>query len=307
MDTAQPEQDLTRFAHLSIVAALLVIALKAGAYLFTGSVGLLSDALESSINLVGAVVALIALTWAAKPPDEQHEFGHDKAEYFSSGVEGALIVVAAASIIWVSTERLLNPQPLEQVEVGLLIAMVASAINWGVARVLARAGQRHSSITLQANAQHLMTDVWTSVGVVVGVGAVALTGLTWLDPLIALLVALNILRSGVGLVRRSASGLMDSAIPEDERGALDGVLDRYKAEGITFHAVRTRQAGARRFVSMHVLVPGGWTVQRGHDLLEAIEREVRAAVPNTHITTHLEPLEDPAAWHDRQLDRSDDH
>lgn len=294
---------LTRFAWLSIGAALSTIALKGGAYLLTGSVGILSDALESGVNLAAAIMALAMLVVAARPPDEEHAYGHGKAEYFASGFEGALILFAAGSIAYTAVLRLLDPAPLADVGLGLAISLVASAINWAVARVLARAGERHGSIALEADAHHLMTDVWTSGAVVVGVGLAALTGWERLDPLIALLVAANIVRSGVGLVRRSALGLLDTALPEAERAAVERVLHRYDAQGVEHHAVRTRQSGARRFVSVHVLVPGDWTVQRGHELLEELEEGIREVVPASTVFTHLEPLEDPLSWEDVELER----
>lgn len=294
---------LTRFAWLSIAAAIVTIGLKMAAYRVTGSVGLLSDALESLVNLAAALMALAMLTVAARPPDEDHVYGHDKAEYFSSGVEGALILVAAISIGVTAWNRLLAPQPLEGLGLGLGISLLASLINLGVALVLRRAGQRYSSITLDADAQHLMTDVWTSVGVLAGIGAVALTGWERLDPIIAFAVALNIIWSGVQLVRRSALGLLDTAWPAPERGVVANILVRYQAQGVQFHALRTRQSAARRFMSVHVLVPGDWTVLRGHQLLEQLEREVREALTGVTILTHLEPLEDPVSWEDTQLDR----
>ena len=297
---------LTRFAWLSIAAALVTIGLKAGAYLLTGSVGLLSDALESLVNLVAAVVALVVLAVAARPPDDDHAYGHGKAEYFSSGVEGGLIIVAAASIGYAAVGRLLSPAPLEEVGLGLAISVAASAINLAVARVLLQAGRHYHSITLEADAHHLMTDVWTSAGVVIGVALVALTGWERLDPIIALIVAANIVWSGARLLRRSVLGLLDTALPKEERAAVLDVLERFRAEqGVQFHALRTRQAAARRFVSMHVLVPGEWSVQRGHLLLEQVERAVRAALPNATVFTHLEPIEDPLSFEDQQLDRAE--
>lgn len=297
---------LTRFAWLSIAAALVTIGLKAGAYLLTGSVGLLSDALESVVNLVAAVVALVVLAVAARPPDDDHAYGHGKAEYFSSGVEGGLIIVAAASIGYAAVRRLLSPAPLEDVGLGLAISVAASAINLAVARVLLQAGRHYHSITLEADAHHLMTDVWTSAGVVLGVGLVALTGWERLDPIIALIVAANIVWSGARILRRSILGLLDTALPAEERALVVAVLERFRAEqGVQFHALRTRQAAARRFVSMHVLVPGEWSVQRGHLLLEQIEREVRVALPYATVFTHLEPLEDPLSFADQQLDRAE--
>lgn len=294
---------LKRFAWLSIAAAVITIGLKGSAYLLTGSVGLLSDALESFVNLAAAIMALAALTAAARPPDDDHEYGHDKAEYFSSGAEGVLIMVAAFSIAYTSIERLLNPQPIEQVGFGVLVSVVASLVNFGVARVLLRAGQEHESITLEADAHHLMTDVWTSAGVVLGVGLVAVSGWQWLDPVIALLVAANIVREGVKLVQRSVMGLMDTALPAGEIEQIQAVLDEFRQYGIEIHALRTRQSGPRRFVTMHVLVPGDWTVKRGHDLLECLEAALRRTLPNLWITSHLEPLEDPASWEDQDLVR----
>jgi cation diffusion facilitator family transporter len=294
---------LTRFAWLSIAAAAITIALKAAAYFITGSVGLLSDALESLVNLVAAIIALVALTIAARPPDDEHAYGHGKAEYFSSVVEGALILLAAVSIAVTAFPRLFTPVPIEQVGIGLGISVAASLINLGVALVLRRAGRTYHSITLEADAEHLMTDVWTSAGVLVAVGLVSLTGWQRLDPIVALVVAANIVWAGVRLMRRSTLGLIDTALPEEHLNAIRAVQERYEASGIKFHALRTRQAAARSFISMHVLVPGAWTVQRGHELLETIEAEIRGAVPNATVDTHLEPLNDPSSWADTQLDR----
>jgi cation diffusion facilitator family transporter len=272
--------------------------------MLTGSVGLLSDAMESLVNLVAAIGALVALTVAERDPDEEHPYGYVKAEYFASGLEGALILVAAVGIVAAAIPRLLNPQPITAVGVGLAVSALASLINGAVAWRLFRAGREHNSITLEADARHLMTDVVTSAGVIVGVAAVALTGWLRLDPLIALAVAANIVWTGVGLVRRSALGLIDTALPSTERATIQSVLECYEREaGIRWHALRTRQAGRRRFISVHILVPGDWTVQRGHELLEAIEGDLRASLPLVTITTHLEPLGDPISWEDAALDR----
>ena len=292
------------YATLSIGAAILTIALKFGAYLLTGSVGLFSDAAESVVNLIAALVALWALTLAARPPDEEHAFGHSKAEYFSSGLEGALILIAAFSIGMAAWDRLFDPQPLEQVGLGLLLTLVATAVNGGVALILLRAGRRLRSITLRADAHHLLTDVWTSVGVVLGIAVVKLTGWLVLDPAIALLVAANIVWAGIRLLRETGYGLLDTALPAAEQQIIASTLLRYKKEGILFHALRTRVAGARRFVSLHVLVPGEWSVQRGHDLCEEIELAISRALPSTNVMTHLEPLEDPVSWEDQDLDRA---
>jgi cation diffusion facilitator family transporter len=296
-------QSARSYAFLSIAAALLTIALKSGAYFLTGSVGLLSDALESGVNLVAAVVAVWALTFAAKPPDKEHAFGHSKAEYFSSGVEGALILVAAAGIAVAAWERLLHPRPLEQLGLGLVLSLVATAINGGLALVLLKAGKRLRSITLRADAHHLLTDVWTSVGVLLALIFVPLTGWLILDPMIALVVAANIVWTGVKLLRETGSGLLDASLPATEQRMITDLFATYEPEGVQFHALRTRAAGTRRFVSFHVLVPGMWTVQQGHDLSEAIELAIIKALPETHLTTHLEPLEDPSSWDDQELER----
>jgi cation diffusion facilitator family transporter len=298
-----PRRSLVRFAWLSIAAAVVTMALKSAAYVLTGSVGFMSDAIESLVNVVGAVMALSMLTVASRPADEGHRYGHGKAEYFSSFFEGSLIFAAAVGIGIAAVERLFQPRPLEQIGLGMAVSAAASVINLAAALIILRAGRRHQSISLEANAKHLLTDVWTSAGVIVGVGAVALTGWHVLDPIIALAVAANIVATGVGIVRSSVSGLMDSALPEADERRVQAVLDRYATDGVQFHALRTRQAGARRFVSVHVLVPGQWTVQRGHHLLERIEADVRQALPGVTVFTHLESLDDPASWDDVALDR----
>ena len=295
--------DLKRYAWISIAAAICTIALKAGAYFLTGSVGLLSDATESIVNLLAAIVALIALSVAARPADEDHTYGHYKAEYFSSGFEGALIVVAAVSIGVAAVLRLMNPQPLTDIGIGTAVAGLATLINLAVARLLARVGYDQGSITLQAGAQHLMSDVITSAGAIVGVFAVSLTGLTWIDPIVGLLIAGHILWAGLGLVRRSMLGLMDTALPESAQRIVRDILKAHERGGVQFHALRSRQAGARQFVSFHVLVPGSWTVQQGHNLLEEIEEQIHAALPASTIFTHLEPIEDPVSFEDTQLER----
>ncbi len=294
---------LKRYAYLSIAAALSTILLKGVAWWLTGSVGLLSDALESFVNLAGALMALAMLSLAEAPADEEHAHGHGKAEYFSSAFEGFLILLAAASIGYAAVNRLLHPQALESVGIGLGVSVVASLINLATARTLMKVGRQHNSITLEADAHHLLTDVWTSVGVILGVGLVWLSGWLWLDPVIALLVAANIVWTGWQLLHRSASGLMDESIPEGQRKAVEAVLEDYRRQGLDFHALRTRQAGMRAFVTLHVLVPGAWTVQQGHDWLEKIEIDIMRAVPRAHVTTHLEPLEDPTSLSDEALDR----
>jgi len=292
---------LTRFAWLSIAAALATIVLKAAAYLITGSVGLLSDAIESGVNLIGGIMALAMLTVAARPADDEHTYGHSKAEYFSSGVEGTLILVAAASIAIAAVHRLFYPVPLQAIGFGLIVSVAASVINLVVALLILRAGRTHNSITLEANAHHLMTDVWTSVGVVAAVALVALTQWIWLDAVVALLVAANIIWTGVGIVRRSISGLMDISLSPADMAVVRKVLEVYEATGIQFHALLSRQAGARKFLSMHVLVPGGWTVQRGHELLDRIEADIRRDLPDSVVFTHLESLDDPSSWADEKL------
>jgi cation diffusion facilitator family transporter len=292
-----------RYAVLSIAAAVLTIGLKLGAYLLTGSVGLFSDAAESVVNLVAAVAALWALIYAARPPDEEHAYGHNKAEYFSSGLESALILIAAVWIGITAWGRLLDPQPLQNVGLGLSVALVATALNGGVALVILRAGRRLRSITLQADAQHLLTDVWTSLGVVLGILTVQLTGWLVLDPLIGLLVTANIVWTGVRLLRDTAQGLLDRTLPPEDQEAILSVLSRYEEKGIRFHALRTRASGPRRFISMHVLVPGKWTVQQGHDLSEQIETNLAEALPHSTFFIHIEPSEDPASFADQSLDR----
>jgi cation diffusion facilitator family transporter len=303
--TPSKHTSLTRFAWLSIAAAILTISIKTVAYLLTNSVGLLSDAMESCINLAGALMALAMLTIAARPADEDHAYGHNKAEYFSSGVEGVLILIAAIFIGITSVQRFMNPKPLEQIGMGLMVSVVASLINLFVSLVLRKAGKRHRSITLEADAKHLMTDVWTSAGVLIGVGAVAFTGWIRLDPVVAFLVALNIVWTGYSIVRKSVSGLMDKALSKEEQGLIQDALEPYKESGVQFHAFLTRQAGSRQFVSFHVLVPGSWTVKRGHKLLEKIEADLRGILPHVIISTHLEPIEDSTSYYDITLDRTD--
>ncbi len=300
----QDRRGLVRYAWLSIATAILTIGLKTGAYLLTDSVGLLSDAIESSVNLAAAVFALIALSVAALPPDEEHAYGHAKAEYFSCGAEGALILIAAATITYSAVNRLVEPQPLDQLGPGIVVSVLAALFNLGTARILARAGDRYNSATLTADSQHLLTDVWSSVAVVAGMVAVAITGWPVLDPLIALGVAVQIVFAGIRLVRRSIHGLMDVSLPADEMDKVIGILERYKRhESIWYHALRSRQSGALRFVSVHIQVPGAWTVQRGHTLLEQIEKDMRDELNPISVLTHLEPVEDPSSWRDIRLNR----
>ena len=298
-----PTASLKRYAWLSIAAALATILLKGWAWWLTGSVGMLSDALESFVNLAGAMMALAMLSLAAMPADDNHAHGHGKAEYFSSAFEGFLILIAAASIAYAAIERLLNPQPLEAVGIGLAVSVAASIINLITARILMGVGRKYKSIALEADAHHLLTDVWTSAGVIAGVGLVWASGWLWLDPVIALLVALNIVWTGWQLLQRSAAGLMDVSLPAADLRAIEDILDRYRTQGLDFHALRTRQSGTRTFISFHLLVPGAWSVKQGHDWSERIEADIRQAIPYAHLTTHLEPKEDPVSLADQHLDR----
>lgn len=294
---------LMKYAWLSLGAAVATIGLKAVGYLLTQSVGLLSDALESGINLAAAITALAALHISAQPPDEDHAFGHQKVEYLSSGIEGGLIALAAISIAVMAVQRLLNPRPLEHLGLGLLISVAASLVNLGTARILIRVGRRRRSVALEADGQHLMTDVWTSIGVLIGVGSVGITGWEILDPMIALLVAGWIGFNGYTILKRSALGMIDTALPEHEIAAIRDILERNCRPTIEYHALRTRQAGSRSFISMHIQVPGDWSIQEGHDLLEKIELEIREVIPSATLFTHIEPLEDPRSWDDLHLDR----
>lgn len=289
---------LQRFAWLSIVAAIVTIALKTGAWAVTGSVGLLADAAESLVNLVAAVVALIALRVAAKPADETYTFGRAKAEYFSAAVEGLMIFAAAGWILVSSVQRFLNPQPVENPGLGLGISVVAAALNGIVGLVLLRAGRRHNSATLRADGKHLLTDVITSAGVVVGVLLVLLTGWDRLDPIVAFAVGVNIIVVGIGLVNESAQGLLDRTLPEEANAEITAVLQQHTTEGTTFHGLRTRAAGHRQFASVHVLVPGSWTVRRGHAFCHQVEADLVARLPELEVVTHLEPVEDPASYTD---------
>lgn len=294
---------LKRYAWLSIAAALATILLKGWAWWLTGSVGMLSDALESFVNLAGAMMALAMLSLAAMPADDNHAHGHSKAEYFSSAFEGLLIFLAAVGIAYAAIVRLLSPQPLEAVGIGMAVSVAASIINLVTSRILMGVGRKYKSIALEADAHHLMADVWTSTGVIVGVGLVWASGWLWLDPAIALLVALNIVWTGWQLLQRSADGLMDVSIPEADIRTIEDILNRYRTHGLEFHALRTRQAGARAFISFHLLVPGTWSVQKGHDWSERIEADIREAILYANITTHLEPKEDPLSLADQHLDR----
>lgn len=298
---------ISRYAWLSIAAAIVTIGLKTSAYLFTGSVGLLSDAIESLVNLTAAIFALYVIRVGERPPDEQHAYGHEKAQYFSSGAEGGMILIAALSIITVCVQRLIQPQAIFRIDIGIVMSILASLVNLGVARTIMAAGRRHRSIALEADAQHLMTDVWTSGGVVAGIGMVALTGWHMLDPLLGLGVAMHVAWMGVRLMQRSILGLMDTALPTGDLEKVEAVLTRNRSQDVQFHALRTRQAGARSFVSVHIQVPGSWSVQKGHDLAEKVESEVREELPFVTVFTHIEPREDPLSFADMHLDRHQHH
>jgi cation diffusion facilitator family transporter len=286
---------------LSIMAALITFAMNSIAYWLTDSVGLLSNAAEALINLAAALIALFCLWFASRPVDVSHTYGHEKIEYFSSGLEGMLILVAAAGIAWYAVMRLLAPRPLDHLGVGSLLALVAALVNLVVAIILLRVGKAAESIVLEADGKHLLTDVWTSAAVLCGLGLVWLTDIHWFDPIVALLVSANICWTAIDLVRRSFDGLMDHALPADELDTVRAAISEHLEPGTTFHALRTRRAGAHRFADFHLLVPGKYSVQRAHDLTERIEAAVRAALPDIEVTVHIEPIEEKAAWEDSAL------
>lgn len=294
--------DLTRYALLSVATSIVVIAMKVVAWRVSGSVGLLSDALESLVNLAAALGAFLALRLAARPPDAEHNFGHSKAEYLSAVFEGVMIVAAAIAIIYAAVDRLVHPATLESVGLGLAISVAATVLNGIVAMVLLRAGRRHRSATLEADGKHLMTDVWTTAGVVVGVLLVALTGWLPLDSIVAITVAGNILVVGGRLVWRSGDGLLDAALPPEDVTVVTDVLDRFRGQGVDFHDIRTRESGHERFLQLHMLVPGDWTVQRGHDCIEAVESALHERLDYLSVTVHLEPIDDPRAYEDWRMD-----
>ena len=277
-----------RALWLSVAAALLTMGLKTGAWLVTGSVGFLSDALETLVNLAGAVFALLMVSYARQPADREHPYGHGKAEYFSVAFEGVLIFAAALAIIAAAVERLISPQPLDTLGLGTVLALLASLVNLLVARLLFRAGRRHRSVALETDARHLMSDVWMTAGVIIGVCLAGLSGWQWLDPLVAIGVALNILREGWALMRRSVDGMMDRALEPKEVMALEQVLAGFALEGCIFANFRTRQAGALRFAHVDIQVPGGWSVRQAHDLADAVEHAFRDQ--GVTLSTHIEPL-----------------
>jgi cation diffusion facilitator family transporter len=299
--TNQSGGSLVRWAWLSIGAALITLMLKFSAYAVTGSVGLLSDAIESTVNLVAALTALFALWYASRPVDRSHNYGHEKIEFFASAVEGGLILFAGGGIIWYSVQRLLDPRALESLDFGAAITMVSALVNLVAARILLRVAARHDSVVLHADGQHLMTDVWTSLGVVVGLVLVNTTGEEWLDPVIGILIALNILRTGFGLLRFSFDGLMDRALPLKEEDLVRAAINDVIGKDVTFHALRTRRAGSRRFVDLHALVPGALSLRQAHDIANRIEDAIGEALPGAEATVHLEPIEDPGSWSDSEL------
>ena len=294
---------LTKFAWLSIFTAIATISLKTIAYLLTGSVGLLSDAIESLVNLTTAIIALLMLRIAEQPPDEEQRYGHSKAEYFASIMEGLFIFIAAIAIIFSAVDRIIHPKIIEQAFLGLGISVIASIINYVVSLRLLKVGKRHRSISLEADGHHLMTDVITSVGVIIAVFLVSLTGWQILDPIIAILVAINIILTGLKLIKRSILGLLDTSISNEELDIIKSVFKKYESKGLEFHGLRTRQSAQRRFVDFQVLVPGGWTVQKGHDLLEQIEKKIRDSIEKVTVSTHLEPIEDPRSYEDISIER----
>lgn len=287
-----------KYVWISIAASIATIMLKGGAYYLTGSVGLLSDALESFINLAAAVTALVMITIAMTPPDRDHPFGHSKAEYFSSVIEGTLILIAAIAIGVTSTERLMNPQPLQELGAGLLISASASLINLLTAMVMLKAGKRLNSITLEADARHLMTDVWTTGGVLLGLLLVKITGWIILDPLIAILVAVNIVFTGFKLIKRSVAGLMDEALSDDELNRVKSILDKYRKQRITYHSLYTRKAASKNFIFLHLIMPGNWHISRGHEMTKEIELKIEKILPDSDVFIHIEPLNDPDSFDD---------
>ena len=290
--------EVRSYLKLSVAVAVVTIVLKTGAWWVTDSVSLLSDALESLVNLAGAMFALAMVTVAAMPADDDHPYGHHKAEYFSSGFEGLLIGVAALAIIWAAGHRLFAPQPLEAVGLGLALSVVSSALNGALAWAMLRKAREHRSMALEADARHLFTDVWTSAGVVAGIVVVTATGWLWVDPVVAIAVALNILREGFSLVRRSADGLMDRAVEPEVRAEIERTLDVFRHQAIRFDHVTTRRSGARRFVDLHMHMPAGWTLGRAAALRTSVEQALMSAVPGLRATLQLLPMDVEAHFDD---------
>lgn len=290
-----------KWGWLSIGAACIALTLKFGAYFLTGSVGLLSDAVESLVNLVAAVTALFALWYSTRPVDRSHNYGHQKIEFFSAAIEGALILVAAVTIIWYSIQRLLTPQPIEKVGLGLAVALVATLVNFVLARAMLRVARQHESVVLDADGKHLMTDVWTTAGVIAALIIASITGWDWVDPVVGLLVAVNIIRIGIQLLRGSFDGLMDRAIPAAEEHEVRLAIEQTIPYDVTYHALRTRRAGSHRVIDLHLLVPGAERVRDAHLLAKRVEGAIARVYPGTETIIHVEPLEDPDAWLDSDL------
>jgi cation diffusion facilitator family transporter len=291
---------VSAYLKLSVAVALATIAMKTGAWWLTDSVSLLSDALESLVNLAGATFALLMVTIAAQPPDDDHPFGHHKAEYFSSGFEGVLILVAALAIIWAAVQRLIEPQPLQRIGWGLALTVLSSALNAALAWAMLRKAREHRSVALEADARHLLTDVWTSAGVVFGLVAVSLSGRLWLDPLVALLIAGNIAREGVSLVWRSVDGLMDRALDPGVQQQIETTLDQFRHRAVRFDHIATRRAGQRRFVDLHMHMPGSWTLGRAAAVRASVEQALMSAVPGLRATIQLLPMDVEAHFDDAQ-------
>lgn len=296
--TSNEKSTPLKYIWISIAASVITISLKSAAYFLTGSVGLLSDAMESFINLAAAVMALVMLIIAMRPPDREHPFGHHKAEYFSSVTEGIMILLAAIAIGVTATERLLHPLPVQQLGTGLLISTGASLVNLFVGLMLVRAGKKQRSIILEADGKHLLTDVWTTAGVLSALFVVKISGWLILDPLIAILVACNIIYTGIRLIMRSVSGLMDSAMSEKEQATIREILDSSCTEGMKYHSLYTRSAASKNFIFFHLLIPGNWEIIHGHQVTKQIETEIKNALPGSEVFIHMEPLNDPDAFDD---------
>ena len=292
------KKSIAHIVWFSIIASVLTISIKSTAYFITGSVGFMSDAMESFINLIAGIIAFISLTIAARPADTKHPFGHNKAEYFSSIIEGTLIVLAAVGIIYTAINRLYHPQPLEELNIGIVLSVLATLINLGTSRILLHYGKKHNSITLEADAHHLMTDVWTTVGIIVGILMVKITNWQILDPIMAIVVGISIIYTGSKLIIRSTDGLMDSKISEKELIQIRQLLDRYQTDGIEYHALYTRQAASKRFISFHLLFPGDDTVYKAHEITKLIEADIAIEFPYSDVFIHIEPLNDQDAFDD---------
>jgi len=290
------KKSLIAYTYLSISTALVTISLKLIAYFLTQSVGLLSDAIESLVNLMAAIIAFLAIRLAEKPADKKHPYGHSKAEYFSSVAEGIFIFLAALAIIFSAINRMIYPKMIEQVSIGLLISSAATLINFLVGKKLISVGQKYQSITLEADGHHLLTDVWTSAGVITAIFLVDKTKILILDPLVAILVALNILLTGSNLIRRSLSGFMDEALDKNDLSKIDKIFQKYQKKGLIFHAIKSRQSGQKKFLSFHALFPKSYSIKKAHDLVDKIEKELKRKVFNLQIESHLEPKNDKKSF-----------